>query len=177
MRKGCLLYTVKKLPSHGRTTLHVMHMLCNRSIHMHVCRSLCHTCSSACAECASGRCSQRREIQVLQTNTHHCQASCNNLIDWLLCRHCARHRRQLVMQPRACRPYVSCGANMRYSTPHAHIMWPHLNRGCTYRNVGRGKSRRCTPNSATLKKCITSRLGLGLRPESRLTGPLAHDPP
>ena len=40
--------------------------------------------------------------------------------------------------------------------------------------VGRGSSRRPTPNTATAKKCITSTLGRGLRPDSRLTGPALY---
>ena len=67
----------------------------------------------------------------------------------------------------AVRPRSSSGSKRMLA---ARFEQPHL-------KVGRGLSSLCTPNSATLKKCITSRLGLGLRPDSRLTGPLAQAPP
>jgi hypothetical protein len=43
--------------------------------------------------------------------------------------------------------------------------------------VGRGMSRRPTPKMATAKKCMTRTEGLGLRPDSRDTGPAEYQPP
>ena len=47
-------------------------------------------------------------------------------------------------------------------------------KGHAHLNVGRGSSRRPTPKMATAKKCMTSTLGRGLRPDSRLTGPALY---
>eukprot|EP00955_Chlamydomonas_euryale_P050662 354622-Chlamydomonas_euryale.AAC.15 len=43
--------------------------------------------------------------------------------------------------------------------------------------VGRGSNSRPTPYNATMKKCITSTLGFGLRPDSSDTGPAEYMPP
>ena len=40
-----------------------------------------------------------------------------------------------------------------------------------YLKVGLGCMRRPTPYSATMKKCMTNREGLGARPDSREMGP------